>query len=330
MKHIYAFTLIEIPFIIFIIGICIALVLPFISHAREAARVILCGDNLRNLSLAALNHESAAGAYPSGGWNENWYGDPDVKFGPAQPGSWTYSLLPFLGQEHLFQLPADGDPEVISDTQKEHMATVAQTPVPVFCCPSRRMPEWMPLAENLKIMNCAPITNGAKCDYAGNVGALDASCASQQTAGSDWEELRKQVREESWVRSAHNGTIYDASAVAMSEVTDGTSNTYLIGEKCLNPEYYDVWSDGDQLGLYAGQCSENSRSAGNLGAINPLHPAQDSDSELGGDFGNSHKFGSSHKGTFGMAMSDGSVQRISYNISGQVHMCMAVRNNDEP
>ena len=133
-----AFTLVELLVVITIIGILVALLLPAVQAAREAARRMQCSNNLKQLGMAALNHESATGHFPTGGWGWYWVGDPDRGTGKDQPGGWIYNLLPYIEQEALYLLPADGDPKNITAKQLAGAAVMVQQPVTLLNCPSRR------------------------------------------------------------------------------------------------------------------------------------------------------------------------------------------------
>jgi len=108
------FTLVELLVVIAIIGVLVALLLPAVQAAREAARRSQCQNQLRQMAVGAMNHESAVGFFPSGGWGFFWVGDADRGFGENQPGGWIYSTLPFIEQQQLYDLASDGDPSTVT------------------------------------------------------------------------------------------------------------------------------------------------------------------------------------------------------------------------
>ena len=105
-KRTRGFTLVELLVVIAIIGILVALLLPAVQAAREAARRSQCQNNLKQLSVAVLNYENTHKTLPSGGWGWHWMGDPDGGYGKDQPGSWLYSILPYLEEANVRTIAA--------------------------------------------------------------------------------------------------------------------------------------------------------------------------------------------------------------------------------
>ena len=175
-----AFTLVELLVVIAIIGILVALLLPAVQQAREAARRIQCVNNLKQQGLAWLNHESAQGFLPSSGWGWRWQGDPDKGFGESQPGGWAFSVLPFLEESNVRDLgqgmgySADHVPET---AKQEQMLLGVQSPIPAFNCPSRRGATVFPMVRNnwlgFNLTSCrAGQCDVARSDYQANSGTL--------------------------------------------------------------------------------------------------------------------------------------------------------------
>ena len=130
----YGLTLVELLVVIAIIGVLVALLLPAVQAAREAARRTQCKSNLKNVGLALLNHHDTQGFFPSGGWGFQWMPDPDAGYGREQPGSWFYSLLEFIEEGSLRNIGA-GLPQ---NQKAEALRQLIVAPISVLNCPSRR------------------------------------------------------------------------------------------------------------------------------------------------------------------------------------------------
>ena len=136
LKRLAAFSLIELLVVITIMGILTGLLLPAVQAAREAARQLQCQNNLKQWGLAALNHESATGRLPTGGWSWEWIGDPDRGNDHRQPGGWIYNVLPYIDQQPLHDLQSG---KGVGSLERLAAATqMIQTPLPVMNCPTRR------------------------------------------------------------------------------------------------------------------------------------------------------------------------------------------------
>ena len=301
-----AFTLVELLVVIAIIGMLVGLLLPAVQQAREAARQMQCGNNLKQMGLAALNHESTTKAYPSAGWSWAWEGDPDGGFGVKQPGCWAFSLLPFVEQNALYQLGADGVFSVDA-ALKSANKTRGQTPISMFYCPSRR-----PVANyyGYAYYNCDSL-GGVCCklDYNACVGDGYASSGDASTY-ADAEAYT--------TTSGRTGVVFFKSTTTTGEIRDGTSNTYLFGEKYLMPERYFVSSSpgpavGDNQTTWSGIDNDSVRQT-TYNESGAYCPRQDRSNYDTGSI-----FGSSHAGAWGVVLCDGSVHRFSYSIDAQTH-----------
>src|SRR3954464_14496159 len=130
----FGFTLVELLVVIAIIGILVALLLPAIQAAREAARRGQCQNHLKQIGLAFLNYESTHKSFAPGGWGYKWTGDPDMGTGEKQPGGWAFSILNYLEEGNTFAV-GQGLPAAQKSAE---LARQKAQPVAVFYCPSRR------------------------------------------------------------------------------------------------------------------------------------------------------------------------------------------------
>ena len=181
------FTLVELLVVIAIIGVLVALLLPAVQAARESARRSQCTNNLKQIGLGWLNHESNHGFFPSAGWSSWHAGDPEMGAGREQPGGWMYQILPFIELQSNYNLPSDGNKLAITAQQKAGTVSLQATPVEAFQCPSRRpaqalafgtdQPGWTP-------RNSDRMTLAARGDYAANAGD-NRRGLEYQSAGQD-------------------------------------------------------------------------------------------------------------------------------------------------
>lgn len=302
------FTLVELLVVIAIIGMLVGLLLPAVQQAREAARQMQCNNNLHQIGIAALNHESQLQFYPSGGWSCGWAGDPDLGLGRTQPGGWTFSLLPYMEQNALFQLAADGNP---SEPNRAKITETLRTPLSIYICPSRRKAKLYP-AGSPASANCNASDQLAKGDYASNYGVTDSVNTSGHP-GSYSDALNDQ----GFVEQNYNGVILSTSEISTAEVTDGTSNTLLVGEKNKATNLYQLSCCCDDNGLFCGADPDNGR-------VTKFRPLQD---RIG--YVPRQQFGSPHAGALGFAMCDGSVHRISYSIDEETFQYLGNRADGE-
>jgi prepilin-type N-terminal cleavage/methylation domain-containing protein len=313
------FTLVELLVVIAIIGILVALLLPAIQAAREAARRSQCSNNLKQMGIAALMHHDTHGIYPGGGWEWQWTGDPDRGSGKQQPGTWAYVILPYLEEGDAHKLGSDGQATTITTQQRDGAAKREQIPVTVYNCPSRRPAIAYPVHSSFPYRSNNATTSGVsrllRGDYAGSIGFHDNP--QQGTLDTDIRKTRSSEFPDN--SNIHHGMIYRHSATEMRQVEDGTTKTYLIGEKYVDRAHYDDGADYvDTESIYTGGNDDNLRSA-----HYNWPPTPDTPNLL-----NWKSFGSAHPGVWQMLMCDGSVQPFTFDIEPEVHCQNSSRNGE--
>jgi prepilin-type N-terminal cleavage/methylation domain-containing protein len=305
-----AFTLVELLVVIAIIGILVALLLPAVQSAREAARRMQCSNNLKQIGLAALNHESGMNHLPSCGWGWNWVGDPDRGFGRRQPGGWVYNSLPFCEQLNLHDL---GKGETDATKKKNAIAQCTITPIGMFVCPSRRPAKAMPAYFTGIPYNSGNVTTHARSCYAANGG----SELQNEMGTSDANAVDNGTWNMSWQPNA-TGVSYLLSEVTFGDIKDGTTNTYWAAEKYINPDHYtDGQLPDDNTSMYQGHDWDVLR-----WGHPSLMPARDRNgASLNGAFGGPHSAG------FIAVFCDGSVHSINFAIDANTHTRLANRKD---
>ncbi len=370
-----AFTLVELLVVITIIGILISLLLPAVQAAREAARRAQCTNNLKQFGLAFLNHEQALGFLPSGGWGYKNIGMADFGVGENQPGNWKYQVLPYMEMTPLFNLgrtkyspfgdPATYKTSVLGDQNVLQQVYLRNTtPVAAFCCPSRRPSAAYPNGTSGTRWNCkwglpTSIPIFTKADYAANDGDGGAQWDELGTSADDYgspdfDTCIANTQNKTWKKFLnYNGVVTYRSQTRISEVSDGTSNTFMVGEKYLNADSYinGEGDSGDDGANFNGQDEDNCRwSVYNLasqknGTYYCVEYKTDGVTPYGAD-GNStpprqdtpglntvqtyNAWGSAHAAGFNMCFCDGSVHTIPYSIDLLMNHRFANRMDHKP
>lgn len=298
-------TLIELLVVISIIGMLMSLLLPAVQASREAARRNTCKNNLREIGVALLNHESAQRHFPSGGWGYQWYGDPDRGSGLPQPGGWAFSILKYLERKDLATYGAG----LSGQAKLTALAQTNATPLELFYCPSRRAAALYPFDMQWPPRNTAPMSVAAKCDYAINGGDVQLSSGGGPVSYAQGDDPNY-----NWPSSAKGtGVCYFHEVVSPAQIKDGLSLTYLVGEKNVSTGGLDP---GDDQSSFVGYDLDNTRWT-KLG----LTPVPD------GRAPNNQRFGGPHPGVCEFVFCDGSVRDISYSIDAEVHRRLGNRED---
>ncbi len=271
-----AFTLVELLVVIAIIGILVALLLPAVQAAREAARRMQCTNNLKQIGLALHNYDNSYNSFPPG--------NLDYGVSQSQEWGWAVFLLPFLEQGPLYEHLAPNERRFVELLGDPAARSLCQHPLTVFRCPSDRTPQLLKDTDQPRDLDgvaaVGPSFYGATSNYIGvsgfwAIGTLPA-----------------------------NGVFSANSEVSFRDVPDGTSNTFAVGER----DFYCA------AGLWAGV--RDARNSGPRGAdyvLGRVSYKMNAVKNMGNP-SCCQAFSSPHPGGAHFVMCDGAVRFVSENI----------------
>jgi len=317
------FTLVELLVVIAIIGVLVALLLPAVQAAREAARRTQCSNNLKQISLASLNFEDTYKGLPPLRLADNW-------------PTWAAMILPYVEQSNVLTL---------WDIKKRYFQQTPQAlqqNLPFYFCPTRRIrPPNFSVGDRRTALTAFPDTPGGLSDYA-------AACGTFYTNfdGAIVEVLRNN-RGGAVLKNSVTGALEDDTGansspqtiveswvvrVRLAQVTDGTSNTIVVGEKHIRitqlhgkGEDRSVFNGDQELGPVSREAGLSWDVSGNIiaGSERPLakNPRD--------AFQASRVFGSYHPSVCQFAFVDGSVRPISITIDITTLARLANRDDGE-
>lgn len=303
-KQRHGFTLVELLVVIAIIGILISMMLPAIQSAREAGRRASCQNNIKQLATAMLSYESAFRHFPPGliGRND---GSSATEVLESHAFGWGTAILGQLESnaemEFLkrvsdgFRTPRWWDPE-------NEELDGAEVVLPVFMCPSDN------LGRRNKMRNF--FGNHGKSNYVGVIGPKLFKELKEINDLSDLGGRRTgPVRtDEERIELEWPGILFPNSKTRISKIRDGTSNTFLIGERDGKTRGASTWCGTDRLSWVNNQLGCTS--------ADPRYTINCVATELGTAWAS---FGSMHNGGAYFARADGSVEFISDQIDGRVY-----------
>jgi prepilin-type N-terminal cleavage/methylation domain-containing protein len=295
------FTLIELLVVIAIIAVLIALLLPAVQQAREAARRTQCRNNLKQLGLALHNYHDSFNGLPPGAFCDSpgvYPDNPDGSgtYDPTQraPGwNWASMILPYMDQANIY------NGINFSLKMSQNQAMVASL-VPGFRCPTATDEP-----KHLAVAGAFPVTPGiALSNYASNAGAWERSPNG---------EIRV-VWQPSQNPRIRNGAFATDSHFNFASFSDGTSNTFMVGETVIRDGFpYPSTIFGCSSGASGNHNNEACSHRVTRPRMNPPDTAPNSDRQFA--------FASRHVGGCHFTLADGSVRFVSENINHTSYHC---------
>jgi len=293
-----AFTLVELLVVIAIIGVLVALLLPAVQMAREAARRMQCANHLKQIGLGAQNFHDVRKFLPPSRLSNYPTGTPaNVRF-----VTWAVILLPYIEQKTYY------DQWDITQPYQKHSVQVTRNAVPVYFCPSRRKAQAAFSTENADGGQSGGLSDFAACGGRGpndgvNVNGVIHPNAHGAMIGARWNIDMKKWRLAEW-----------DGLVRIATITDGTSNTLLFGDKHVRRTT--KWGHGEDRTVYSSQNANNYRRFAGISYDSPPRNHKlDSFTywEIVQGVDN-NAFGSLHPSAVQFVLCDGSVRQLSKTI----------------
>jgi type II secretory pathway pseudopilin PulG len=307
-------TLIELLVVLAIIAVLIGLLLPAVQRVREAANRAQCANHLRQIGLAIHNfHDSHRCLPPSRIYWPGPASDSSVNWTYA---TWAVLILPDLEQDNLYR-QWDLKSNYFSQPQ-----SVRTTSVAVYYCPSRRAPPQNSVSgDNPPGDPNLPNYAGALSDYACSAGSFDAGISDPLHLLDG--RLADGAIIAGYALVSGNSMIGWQSRTTLMSITDGTSNTLLVGEKHVNPARQGQ-ANGDGS-VYNGWNGRNFARLAGPGF--PLAPS-DIDAALPNQvLVADSRFGSNHPGICQFVFCDGGVRPIQVSVSEAILGLLSARND---
>ncbi|MBN1911126.1 MAG: DUF1559 domain-containing protein [Pirellulales bacterium] len=293
MKRKNGFTLVELLVVIAIIGILIALLLPAVQAAREAARRMTCTNNLKQVGLGLQLHHDANKRLPAGWISYKSMTDHSAQAGGVPGWAWTTMILQHMEQKALVEEMMDLELPV---TDAKNLAAI-ETPLTGLRCPSDT---------GGKTFNDSAGHALSTSNYIGVYGPA-ASPSAFETALNT-------------APAQGEGVFGQNKQVRFRDVRDGLSQTFFVGERRVDFDFYSTWSaamPGDTY--HAGRV---------VGAAVAGPNKADSDPTVSQEY---HRagFSSPHPGLANFVLGDGSVQPVNDEVDPQLFGWLCTINGGE-